>query len=97
MSDWGVAAHSTVKAALAGPLDHESAHTWDPGDYFRRAAQGPGVGLGRRPRGRGLDDMALRNRCAACTWFGVIDDPAKPGRGRLNVAADARRVAGGAR
>lgn len=87
MSDWG-GVHSTVKAALAG-LDHESAHTWDPGDYFGALLK-PALASGAVPEAR-LDDMALRI-VRSMYVVGVIDDPAKPG-GAIDVAADAKVAA----
>jgi len=87
MSDWG-GAHSTVKAALAG-LDHESAHTWDPGDYFGELLK-PELASGAVPEAR-LDDMALRI-VRSMYVVGLIDDPSKPG-GAIDVAADAEVAA----
>ena len=87
MSDWS-AVHSTVKAALAG-LDQDSAHTFEPGDFYGpplKAALASGV----VPKAR-LDDMAHRI-VRSMFDVGLIDHPAKPG-GAIDVAAHANVAA----
>lgn len=87
MSDWG-AAHSTVKAALAG-LDQESAHTFDAADFYGPPLKAA-LASGAAPEAR-LDDMAHRI-LRSMFEVGLIEHPAKPG-GAIDVAAHANVAA----